>query len=102
MPLDVRISRQGNRFAALYNCNDGEIGVRDRTSSSIVGCRNSPASLVKLTEEFVNTTLSFSPSAATAAGLHSFQGQNLDDLLDEISSASLDRHRKFYGISATA
>jgi uncharacterized protein (DUF885 family) len=61
------------------------------------GCRSNPSEkLGKLTEEFVYTTLSFSPSAATAAGLHQYQKQNLDLMLDDVSSPSLDRQKKFY------
>jgi uncharacterized protein (DUF885 family) len=61
------------------------------------GCRSNPSEkLAKLTEEFVNTTLSFSPAAATGAGLHEFQGQKLDDMLDDMSAASLDRQKRFY------
>ena len=61
------------------------------------GCRTNPSDkLAKLTEEFVNTTLSFSPSAATSAGLHQYQKQKLDDLLDDMSASSLDKQQKFY------
>src|SRR3954454_936059 len=61
------------------------------------GCRSNPSdSLAKLTEEFVYTTLSFSPSAATAAGLHQFQKQNLDNLLDDFSTPSIEKQKKFY------
>jgi uncharacterized protein (DUF885 family) len=58
--------------------------------------RNSPSQFAKLSDEFVYTTLSFSPSSATAAGLHQYQGQNLDDLLDDVSAAALDKQQKFY------
>jgi uncharacterized protein (DUF885 family) len=63
----------------------------------LAGCRSNPSeNLAKLTEEFVFTTLSFSPSAATSAGLHEHQKQKLDDILDDLSPASLDRQKKFY------
>lgn len=58
--------------------------------------RNPPADFSSLSEEFVYTTLSFSPSGATAAGLHQYKGQNLDDMLDDFSPASLDHQRMFY------
>ena len=62
-----------------------------------VGCGSNPSDkLAKLTEEFVYTTLSFSPSAATSAGLHEYQKQKLDNLLDDFSAPSLERQRKFY------
>ena len=61
------------------------------------GCnRHSASQFASLAEEFVYTTLAFSPSGATAAGLHQYNGQNLDDQLDDVSLASLDRQRKFY------
>jgi uncharacterized protein (DUF885 family) len=61
------------------------------------GCSSNPSTrLSKLTEEFVYTTLSFSPSAATASGLHQFEKQKLDDMLDDFSPASLDKELHFY------
>lgn len=52
--------------------------------------------LSQLSEEFVYTTLSFSPSSATAAGLHRYQNQNLDDLLDDITPAAFEKQKRFY------
>lgn len=61
------------------------------------GCRKSPSEkLAALSEEFVYTTLSFSPSAATSAGLHQYKKENLDETLDDFSAAALDRQQKFY------
>ncbi|HLI84597.1 MAG TPA: DUF885 domain-containing protein [Bryobacteraceae bacterium] len=61
------------------------------------GCgRNDPPDFSKLSNEFVYTTLAFSPSGSTAAGLHEYQGRKLDDLLDDFSPAALDSERKFY------
>ncbi|HKE21224.1 MAG TPA: DUF885 domain-containing protein [Bryobacteraceae bacterium] len=61
------------------------------------GCsRNPSASVARLSEEFVYTTLSFSPSTATSVGLHEYKGQHFDDLLDDFSPATLDRHLRFY------
>ena len=49
-----------------------------------VGCGKSPSQkLTALSEEFVYGSLAFSPSAATAAGLHQYQKQNLDEMLDD-------------------
>jgi uncharacterized protein (DUF885 family) len=63
----------------------------------IAGCRSNPSEkLSKLTEEFVNTTLSFSPATATGVGLHQYQKQKLDDLLDDFSPANLDKQQHFY------
>jgi uncharacterized protein (DUF885 family) len=61
------------------------------------GCRSNPSEkLAKLTDEFVHTSLSFSPSAATAAGLHEHNKQNLDNMLEDFSIPNLDRQKKFY------
>ena len=58
------------------------------------GCHRE--SFSSLEEEFVYTTLSFSPSAATAAGLHTYAGKNLDQQLDDVSVAGFDRQRRFF------
>lgn len=61
------------------------------------GCRKSPSEkLSSLTEEFVYTTLSFSPATATGVGLHQYEKQKLDDLLDDFSPPSLDKEQHFY------
>jgi uncharacterized protein (DUF885 family) len=61
------------------------------------GCRKNPSEqLARLSDEFVYTSLSFSPSSATSAGLHEYNKINLDDQLDDMSSAGLDRQRQFY------
>lgn len=61
------------------------------------GCSHNPSdSVARLSEEFVYTTLSFSPSTATSVGLHEYKGQHFDDLLDDLSPATLDRHLRFY------
>ncbi len=61
------------------------------------GCGKKPAErFARLSEEFVYTTLSFSPSAATAAGLHKYQDRALDGLLDDLSPANIARQRSFY------
>jgi hypothetical protein len=59
------------------------------------GCRHK-AQVSDLTAEFVYTVLSFSPSAATAAGLHEYKGQVFDEQLDDIGPAALDHQRRFY------
>jgi Bacterial protein of unknown function (DUF885) len=56
----------------------------------------------KLAEEFVFTSLSFSPTAATQTGLHRYTDRktrktiSLDDRLDDFSPAELTRQREFY------
>jgi uncharacterized protein (DUF885 family) len=62
-----------------------------------IGCnRHSESQFAGLSEEFVYTTLSFSPASATSAGLHQYHGQNLDDQLDDVSTAALEKQRKFF------
>ena len=61
------------------------------------GCSRNPSDqLARLSDEFVHTTLAFTPAAATGAGLHQYQGQNLDNLLDDTSPAVLDKQRRYY------
>jgi len=61
------------------------------------GCgRNSPEEFARLSDEFVYTSLSFTPSVATGAGLHQYRNRKLDDLLDDMSPAALDGQRRFY------
>src|ERR1017187_4497961 len=61
------------------------------------GCARKPvAQFAALSEEFVYTTLSFSPSAATAAGLHKYQDRTLDGLLDDLSPSTVARQHNFY------
>jgi uncharacterized protein (DUF885 family) len=63
----------------------------------MTGCNhNSPADFGKMSDEFVYTTLSFSPATATATGLHEYNNQKLDDMLDDLSPAALDKQRAFY------
>jgi len=62
-----------------------------------VGCGQKPSEkFATLAEDFVYTSLSFSPSAATGVGLHQYHKQNLDDMLDDMSPANLDRQRMYY------
>jgi uncharacterized protein (DUF885 family) len=60
------------------------------------GCGTPERDFSKLADEFVYTTLAFSPTAATAAGLHRYQGQNLDEQLDDVGPAALDHQRAYY------
>src|ERR1041385_6208638 len=61
---------------------------------ALSGCSQEKFS--SLEEEFVYTTLSFSPVAASAAGLHEYRGKNFNQMLDDISTASFDSQRMFY------
>jgi uncharacterized protein (DUF885 family) len=62
-----------------------------------MGCTKSPSErFAELSKEYIDTTLSFSPSLATSVGLHQYQKQNLDTMLDDVGAQSLDRQTKFY------
>src|ERR1035441_3360230 len=66
-------------------------------SQPAVGCGTTPSQkLTALSEEFVYGSLAYSPSAATAAGLHQYQKQNLDEMLDDFGEQNLDRQRTFF------
>jgi uncharacterized protein (DUF885 family) len=61
------------------------------------GCGKNPSKeLARLSEEFVYGSLAFSPSSATAAGLHEYQGRKLAEELDDNGPAALDKQRRFY------
>ena len=50
----------------------------------------------RLTADFVYGTLALSPVSATSAGYHHHENQNLDEMLDDISPAGIERQRQFY------
>jgi uncharacterized protein (DUF885 family) len=58
-------------------------------------CKTKPI-FSELVDEFIYTTLSFSPVSATSAGYHRHHGVHLDRQLDDFSAASLDRQKNFY------
>lgn len=61
------------------------------------GCAKSPSErFAQLSQEYIDTTLSFSPALATSVGLHQYQKQDLDSMLDDVGTQSLDRQRRFY------
>jgi uncharacterized protein (DUF885 family) len=66
------------------------------TTLAAAGCGTPERDFSKLASEFVYSTLTFSPVAATAAGLHQYQGRNLDEQLDDVSPAALDHQRAYY------
>lgn len=53
-------------------------------------------SFPQLAEEFVFTTLGFSPVNATAQGLHEHKGARFDEMLDDWSPTAVDRQRQWY------
>src|SRR6266496_589083 len=61
------------------------------------GCRkDASGDFARMSDEFVRTSLSFSPAQATSVGLHEYQKQNLDEMLDDLTPSSLERQRRFY------
>ena len=76
--------------------HSGAIIVLIMSTLIAAGCGTPERDFSKLTGEFVYSTLTFSPIAATAAGLHQYQGQNLDEQLDDISPAALGHQREYY------
>jgi uncharacterized protein (DUF885 family) len=55
-----------------------------------------PASFPAIVDEFVYTTLSFSPVSASGQGLHKNNNENFDTALDDLSSNSIQRQRQYY------
>ena len=64
----------------------------------LAGCSKNPTPLdfASTAETFLNTTLSFSPVTATAAGYHTHKGVPLDQVLDDMSEQGLNNQRVFY------
>ncbi len=64
----------------------------------VLGCgaRKASDSVLALAEEFVYSSLAFSPVTATSVGYHEHRGTSLDELLDDISPQALERQRRFY------
>src|ERR1035438_5385626 len=76
--------------------HSGAIIVLIMSTLIAAGCGTPERNFSKLTGELVYSTLTFSPIAATAAGLHQYQGQNLDEQLDDSSPAALGHQREYY------
>ena len=72
------------------------------TACALAGCGGPGRDFQRLADEFVYTSLSFSPSGATQVGLHTWTDPRtgtsyaFDTLLDDLSRASLDRQKQFY------
>ncbi|HEX4138408.1 MAG TPA: DUF885 domain-containing protein [Bryobacteraceae bacterium] len=50
----------------------------------------------KITNDFVYTTLSFSPVTASGQGLHKYNGQDFDRDLDDLSFPAIQKQRDYY------
>ena len=63
----------------------------------LVGCGSRPPrDLAPLADEFVYTTLAFSPVNSTAQGYHQHRGVDLDSQLDNLSRPGIFEQRNFY------
>jgi uncharacterized protein (DUF885 family) len=63
----------------------------------LAGCgSHQPQDLAPLADEFVYTTLAFSPVNATAQGYHQHHGVNLDSELDNFNPRAIADQRNFY------
>jgi hypothetical protein len=63
----------------------------------LAGCGSrQPQELAPLADEFVYTTLAFSPVNSTAQGYHKHRGADLDFKLDDYSRQGLNQQRNFY------
>lgn len=59
-------------------------------------CSSKPPRFSTIAEEFVFNSLTFTPSAATAAGYHRHAGVPLDELMDDFSPTARERRQNFY------
>src|SRR5437773_6637415 len=57
---------------------------------------SSTAEFDKVTDEFLYGSLALSPVSATQTGYHEHNGMQLDELLDDYSTAGIDGQRRFY------
>lgn len=60
------------------------------------GAKSSPTDFTKIADEFVNTTLSFSPVTASAQGLHKLKGVDFDRQLDDPGAEAVNKQRAYY------
>ncbi len=60
---------------------------------------NKTLKMEELVEQFVQQSLAYSPTAATAAGYHAHKGVPLDQLMDDMSEQRLEEQRRFYRLT---
>jgi len=63
--------------------------------SLVCSCRVGPPKFAGIVEEFVYVSLSFTPVEASNLGYHRHAGVSLDELLDDMSEAAMNRRRGF-------
>jgi uncharacterized protein (DUF885 family) len=75
----------------------GHVLVLLASATALLSCsrRVPPGDFQKLTQEFVYTSLSFSPVTASGQGLHTSNGQDFDGQLDDESFAAVNKQREF-------
>ncbi len=63
-----------------------------------VACSRKPPApdFSKVADDFVYTTLSFSPVSASGQGLHKYNGQDFDRELDDLSFPAIQKQRDYY------
>lgn len=83
-----------NRFPKLLASSFLFLLIASVLTSS--ACRFGPPKFNEITEDFVFSTLSFSPVTATSVGYHLHAGVPLDELMDDMSQPALNRQRAFY------
>jgi uncharacterized protein (DUF885 family) len=68
------------------------------TALLLTGCASNSEKkdFASLARDFVYTSLSFSPAAATQAGYHQHGDLRLDAMLDDYSPAGIERQRRWY------
>jgi hypothetical protein len=64
--------------------------------AALAGCKFKPQPLEPITAEFAYTSLSFSPTASTATGLHRWASLPLDEQLDDFTEGNLNRQREWF------
>src|ERR1700722_9270882 len=63
----------------------------------LAGCGSrQPQDLAPLADEFVYTTLAFSPVNSTSQGYHQHRGVDLDSQLDNLGRQGINEQRNFY------
>jgi uncharacterized protein (DUF885 family) len=75
----------------------GHVLVLLAAATALLSCsRRAPTGdFQKLTQEFVYTSLSFSPVSASGQGLHTWNGQDFDGQLDDVSFSAINKQREF-------
>src|SRR3954449_8119564 len=96
VPLGVR--RRRKRDLSRSSAVTEKVLLTSCLALLVCGCgteRRAAEPFSKLAEEFVYTSLSWSPVAATQFGYHQHGNLRLDSILDDFSPAMLEEHRRW-------